>query len=52
VVGVLGSLFVLLGLVTFLLPDSLQTLALGAGFGGLHLSFGIMIWRRSRGSET
>jgi hypothetical protein len=49
-VGVLGSLFALLGLMTFWLPDSLQTIALGAGFGGLHLIFGIMIRRRSGAS--
>jgi len=37
----LGSLFALLGLVTFLLPESLQNLALGSGFDGLHLAFGM-----------
>jgi hypothetical protein len=47
-VGILGSLFALLGLVTFWLPASLQTVALGAGFGGLHLVFGVMIRRKSR----
>ena len=31
----------MLGLVTFLLPESLQNLALGSGFDGLHLAFGI-----------
>jgi len=51
IVGILGSLFALLGLITFLLPESLHTIALGAGFGGLHLLFGIMIGQRSRGSE-
>ena len=52
IVGILGSLFALLGLVTFLLPESLQNIALGCGFGGLHLAFGILIRRRSRGSEN
>jgi hypothetical protein len=51
IVGVLGSLFALLGLITFLMPERLHTLALGAGFGGLHLIFGILIGQRSRGSE-
>jgi len=51
IVGVLGSLFALLGLVTFLLPESLQNIALGCGFGGLHLAVGSLIRRRSRGSE-
>ena len=52
IVGVLGSLFALLGLITFLLPESLHTCALGAGFGGLHLLFGIIIGQRSRGSKN
>ena len=51
IVGILGSLFALLGLITFLIPESLHTIALGAGFGALHLLFGIMIGQRSRGSE-
>jgi len=41
IVGILGSLFALLGLVTFLLPESLQNLALGSGFDGLPLAFGM-----------
>jgi hypothetical protein len=45
-VGVLGVLFVLLAPIAFALPGSLQSLVLGAGFGGLHLGFGIMIRRR------
>lgn len=52
IVGVLGSLFALLGLITLLIPESLHTVALGVGFGGLHLIFGILIGQRSRGSET
>ena len=52
VVGVLGGLFAVLGLVTFWLPESLQTLALGAGFGGLHLIFGTVIRQRSRASQA
>jgi hypothetical protein len=48
VVGVLGISFVVLGLVAYWLPDSLQNLALGAGFGGLHLGFGIVIRQTSR----
>jgi len=49
VVGILGGLFALTGLITFWLPDDLLTVALGAGFGGLHLLFGILIGRRDRG---
>jgi hypothetical protein len=47
VVGILGSLFALLGLITFWLPQGLQNVALGAGFGGLHLVFGVMIRRKT-----
>jgi hypothetical protein len=50
VVGIMGGLFVLLGLLAFVLPDAFQTLALGAGFGGLHLIFGLLIRRRAHGS--
>jgi hypothetical protein len=49
-VGILGALFVALGLIAFALPDSLQTVALGSGFGELHLLFGILI--RSKGNGT
>ncbi len=52
IVGVLGGLFALLGLITFLIPQNLHTIALGAGFGGLHVIFGLMIRQRSRGSEN
>jgi hypothetical protein len=48
-VGVLGGLFVLLGLIAFWLPAPLQLLPLGAGFGGLHLLFGVLIRRKNHG---
>jgi hypothetical protein len=48
--GLLGGLFALLGLIAFWLPESLQNITLGAGFGGLHLVFGIVIRHRSRAS--
>jgi hypothetical protein len=51
-VGLLGILFVLLGLVAFWLPTDLQNLVLGAGFGGLHLAFGIIIRRSGRVSQA
>jgi len=47
-VGLLGGLFALLGLIAFWLPQSLQIIALGAGFGGLHLVFGLVIRHTSR----
>jgi hypothetical protein len=52
IVGILGGLFAVLGLITFLIPEGLHTMALGAGFGGLHLIFGILIGQGSRGSEA
>jgi hypothetical protein len=51
-VGILGGLFVALGLIAFALPDSLQTLALGSGFGGLHLLFGILIRGKGNGGKV
>lgn len=50
--ALLGGLFALIGLVAFWLPESLQMLALGAGFGALHLVFGIVIRYTSRASQA
>jgi|SRR6185312_9649937 len=44
-VATMGASFIALGLVTFELPTRLHLLALGAGFGGLHLLFGFLIGR-------
>jgi hypothetical protein len=44
-IATMGAMFVALGLVTFELPARLHTLALGLGFGGLHLIFGFLIGR-------
>ena len=44
-VASMGAIFIALGAVTFALPASLHTLALGAGFGAVHLVFGILIGR-------
>jgi hypothetical protein len=41
-IGVLGGLFALLGCVAFVLPDHEQGLALGIGFGGLHVLYGLL----------
>ncbi len=51
IVGVLGALFVALGLIAFWLPESLQLLALGVGFGGLHLIFGVWMGRKGYGHK-
>ena len=52
-VAVLGGLFGLLAIPAYLLPQSLQLITLGLGFGGLHLAFGIYIgFRAAHGHET
>lgn len=47
-VGVMGGLFLLLGVAALSLPARYSDLFLGAGFGGLHLAFGIVIGRAKR----
>ncbi len=42
-VGLMGGLFVAGGLVAFELPPRWHNLALGLGFGALHLTFGTLI---------
>lgn len=48
-IALMGGCFMLLGTLTFLLPVGLGNLLLGAGFGGLHLVFGIVLARQHRG---
>jgi hypothetical protein len=50
-VGVLGSLFILLGLVALGLPENLQMAVLGGGFGALQILFGILISKRGHARE-
>jgi hypothetical protein len=46
-VGVMGLGFAMLGVCALVLPPAYGNLFLGAGFGGLHLAFGILIgWTR------
>jgi hypothetical protein len=47
-IAVMGGAFVALGLLALVLPDSLQILMLGVGFGGLHVLFGLLIGRTGR----
>jgi hypothetical protein len=47
---VMGALFGIVGTIAFLLPHQPQMVALGAGFGGIHLGFGI--WMVSNGREN
>jgi hypothetical protein len=44
-VAVMGALFMLLGAITYALPIGLHNLTLGFAFGGLHLTFGLLIRR-------
>ncbi len=46
--AIMGGTFIVLALVALLLPDSLQIFMLGAGFGGLHVLFGLLIGRSRR----
>jgi hypothetical protein len=41
----MGALFMMLGLLAFVVPASFHTLILGMGFGALHTLFGIVIGR-------
>jgi hypothetical protein len=52
IIATLGIFFILFGLLALLLPDDLQILMLGAGFGGLHIVFGFLIRRMSHGREA
>jgi hypothetical protein len=49
IVPVMGAAFMTLGAVSFLVPASAQTWMMIAGFGGLHIAFGLWIARRHGG---
>lgn len=42
---IMGALFVALGTMAFALPAASHTAMLGLGFGGLHITFGVLIGR-------
>jgi uncharacterized membrane protein len=44
---IMGALFVVLGCAAFALPPAAHTAILGAGFGALHIFFGLLIGRLS-----
>jgi hypothetical protein len=50
-IAFMGVSFVALGLLALVLPDKLQILMLGAGFGGLHILFGFLIGRKGHERE-
>jgi hypothetical protein len=45
----MGGLFFLLGCAAYVLPESAHSLALGIGFGALHVVFGVLIGRVNHG---
>ncbi len=49
VVPILGICFVVLGTATLFSPSEWSPLLLGAGFGGLHIGFGLLIARKHGG---
>jgi hypothetical protein len=50
-IAVMGAAFVALGLVALLLRSDFQVYVLGAGFGGLHILFGLLIGRDTHDSQ-
>jgi hypothetical protein len=50
-IGVMGGSFICLSLPAFVLPENLQILVLGVGFGGLHILFGNLIGRVGHGRQ-
>ena len=52
IVAWMGVCFAGLGIMALSAPPALQIPLLGAGFGGLHILFGILIGRGAHGRET
>jgi hypothetical protein len=51
-IGILGGSFVVVGLLTLVLPADLHILMLGVGFGAAHLVFGCWMGRAGHGRES
>lgn len=49
VVPFMGLTFMLLGAFALFLPPGWENLVMAAGFGGLHIVFGVVIWRKYGG---
>jgi hypothetical protein len=52
IVAWMGSCFVVLGIVALVAPPAFHIPLLAAGFGGLHILFGILIGRGAHGHES
>jgi hypothetical protein len=52
IIATMGALFIAFGLLAFLVPVPYQIFLLGAGFGGLHILFGILVRRTAHESEA
>jgi hypothetical protein len=48
-IPLMGAGFMLAGVLALLAPPSLGNLFMAVGFGGLHIAFGIVIWRKHGG---
>ena len=48
-VPAMGVAFMLVGAAALLGPPSWGNLLMAAGFGGLHIAFGLLIWRKHGG---
>ena len=51
-IAIVGASFAVLGLLALLLRTDLQVYVLGAGFGGLHILFGLLIGRKTHDSQV
>lgn len=51
-IALMGAAFVALGLIALLLRSDFQVYVLGAGFGGLHILFGLLIGRDTHDSQV
>jgi hypothetical protein len=49
IIPVMGIAFITMGALTLFAPPTWTTLCMAAGFGGLHLLFGVLIARRHGG---
>ncbi len=49
IVPLMGGTFMALGAAALFLPPALGNVLMAAGFGGLHIAFGTVIWRKHGG---